>query len=169
MKNIISTTVIVIALCGKTLFAQQEIIAQKATLPTPLLLCKLEYKANALPKKTNKIYLQKQGRIINLNDNEVIVKRKSVGQTIPIANGTIEVKAFPNPVVSDLTIIITDALVSKSVYEIQLFDLLGKKVFSQIFSVNQNIINLDGITAGTYVLYVQKNRSPVLQEKLIKQ
>lgn len=150
--------------CSATFFAQNQATARPVNLKAKFSADKAENNTTPLVKKTNPLYLQRQLPLKCLNDNEGIVKQK-----VASPKNTVDVKAFPNPFVSDITVTINDALMSKSNYAAQLYDLQGKKVFSQNLSFNQNTLNITGIAAGMYVLNVQKNGATVLQEKIVKQ
>ncbi len=57
----------------------------------------------------------------------------------------------------------------KSVYKANLYDMNGKRVFSETLTANQSSLLLSQLSAGMYVLHIEKNGSIIKQEKFIKE
>jgi len=58
---------------------------------------------------------------------------------------------------------------SKSVYKANLYDMNGKRVFSETLTANQSSLQLAQFSAGMYFLYIEKNGIIIKQEKFIKE
>ncbi len=77
------------------------------------------------------------------------------------------VKAYPNPVKSFLIVELNDKFDINKEFELQVFDLLGKKRFSLKSNLKLNAINCSNLTKGMYLLKVLHKKSVISQQKFI--
>ncbi len=162
MKNITVSSLFVFAL-STTLFAQNESSVTTDKMQYTMLSAAISTKELVATKKTKTFHVEKQANRRPIIDLESAIERKAGTEAL------IGVKAFPNPFATDLSVSINDVSTINSIYEAALFDLQGRKVFSQELSSKLSKLNLVGIANGIYVLNVQKNGNTILQEKVIKQ
>jgi hypothetical protein len=90
---------------------------------------------------------------------------------LPETNKTIELIAYPNPVIDKLTIRFKSELKEKGI-RISLYDLHGRVVLDQNFSLSSagSSLNLDlsNIASGTYYMGIE-TKSGTAYEKIVKQ
>ena len=97
-----------------------------------------------------------------INDNEIPQKKN-------VATETVSVKVFPNSFANDLQVNIKDLASPETFYEAVLFDLQGRKIFSQELASKNETLNLSSLSSGIYILHVLKNGQEILREKVLKQ
>ena len=170
MKNITLSTALVFAFSCTTLFSQ---VLKPVKSGEPLAVCKAENKNSvqvktAPPFKRSNVVYHQQRQAPALRQ-VADVEERTLTRNSPAKIKSVEMKAFPNPFTSNLSLIITDADLNSSSYEAQLYDLQGKKVFFQKLSSNQTVLMPPDINAGMYFLHVLKKGTVVLKEKMIKQ
>ena len=73
--------------------------------------------------------------------------------------------AYPNPIKNNRITIESNSSDTKTV---QLFNVLGRRVFNEEFSGVSKSLELNGLSSGIYILKVTENSKTVTQ-KLIKQ
>jgi glutaredoxin len=115
------------------------------------------------PPKKNTPVMRRQGPKFNYADME-----ESSNSRTSIVKST-EVHAFPNPFINELSLSVSDASFTNSKYEAEVYTLQGKKVYSQQLHNAQCGLSLSSLSAGMYILQVQKNGTLVLQEKVVKE
>lgn len=117
-------------------------------------------------KKVNPAYLK-----FNRIKRPVRDVQNSTAKTTGIDNSSAvaEIKAFPNPFTTQIDVIITDGHMAQASYKASLYDVNGKKVHSENLTANQSTLKLEHLSAGVYLLYVEKNGTIMKQEKFIKQ
>lgn len=77
----------------------------------------------------------------------------------------VEVKAFPNPMVASITFEVSGTDASK--YDLQLFDALGKNVFSQSFSVPTFQLFRRHLPTGAFHYRISADGLPVASGTII--
>jgi len=164
MKNIAITSVLVFVLNGTNLFSQNDIKIKPIEMQANIRCAAISTKELTATRKTKTTHLQKHAGIMPYSGSVLSAERKS--RAVP---NSINVKTFPNPFTTDLSVSINDVSMVISGYEAVLYDLQGRKVFSQELSSKLSNLNLSGIVAGMYVLHIQKNGHTILQEKVVKQ
>jgi hypothetical protein len=163
MKKSALIPAFVFALCSTAIFAQ--------TLPHVIELSASIRTKNLQPvKKPLNNFTEREMKrkplidIEKVSGQNAVIARKSL-----VSKDVVSVKAFPNPFVNDLSITINDAASQETFYEAVLFDLQGRKVFSQELAAKKDKLDLSGIAPGMYILHVQKNGAVILKEKLVKE
>ena len=74
---------------------------------------------------------------------------------------------YPNPVKQELTIDFNEASIS-GVREINIYNVIGKKIKQLKTRSKKQIVNLDGIPAGSYIISVN-HKGNIISQKFIKQ
>lgn len=161
MKTITFSITLLLA-AGLSAQAQTEIRTGRARLKTDVCMAN-----KSQDKKINPLY----SHCITRGPGMLIDRENSAAQkTQSTATAALmEVKAFPNPFSTQIDIIITDGEMEKSVYKAELYDLSGKKVYGQTLVANQSSLQLSQLSAGAYLLRIEKNGAMIKQEKFIKQ
>jgi hypothetical protein len=157
MKNILIIPAMTLALCSTGLYAQEK--PQPKNLNAPMDMNK-----DLFPeaKKIKTFTAQRSTVNKHVADLEPVNERKAT------AAKPVVVKAFPNPFTTELSISVNENP-GDAVYEGVLYDLQGKKVFSQDLGSKNTQLNMQHVNAGIYVLHVLKNGHTILQEKVVKQ
>jgi hypothetical protein len=111
------------------------------------------------------------------NDNyqyRVVVKETSCGNiTSAAAKLNVSSSAFiyPNPTKDNLSVNLSDLILSKENIKITMFDSKGSRVYNQIFAVSKNnrLLNIKtaGLQSGTYFLVLTDNNGVVLERSKI--
>ena len=73
-----------------------------------------------------------------------------------------EVKVYPNPTENYFTI---EGVESNEIKEVSLFDLNGKKL---IVNIKNNVLDINHLSAGTYLLKIETTNGTVMSEKIVK-
>ncbi|MCD4772030.1 MAG: T9SS type A sorting domain-containing protein [Bacteroidales bacterium] len=77
------------------------------------------------------------------------------------------IDVYPNPFNNEITISGTDN--NQTIY-VEIYDILGKMVFTQKYKTNKININLNGFDRGTYILKVKDENGIIIKiEKIVKQ
>ena len=137
------------------LVASITAVAQIQTMAKPVSITRniclpATYK-KAVVKKPNALYqcsIQRTPAHLIDTENRESKSLKSADVSV------YEVKAFPNPFTTQIDVIITDGALHKSVYKASLYDLNGKRVFSEVLSANQSSLSLAHLSAGMYLLHI---------------
>ncbi|MEL6812456.1 MAG: T9SS type A sorting domain-containing protein [Bacteroidota bacterium] len=113
-----------------------------------------------------------QGSVINtFNTNNYSLRQGflqpiSASVLIDASDTSIDAVIFPNPFVNAINIYFNEPVVGP--LDIKLFDLLGRRVFSQVYSPNPTLlVEIDQLAMGQYFLTVEM-RTKSLTAKLIK-
>lgn len=153
---------LVLAVCGTALSAQN---VQDIQANAKLAHITLKTNPALQTRKQSAFYLRKETLKKPLVDSEPAFERRSSSMN----PGTVTVKAFPNPFAGDVTVSINDATGSEILYEANVFDLQGRKVYSQNIVSKKEKMNLSSMANGMYILTVTKNGVVFLQEELAKE
>ena len=76
-----------------------------------------------------------------------------------------ELTIYPNPLIDGKLTIYTS---SSSIKQIELYNIVGKKVFSAVISGARNEINLGKLNEGVYLIKVTENDKTVMQKLVVK-
>jgi hypothetical protein len=162
MKNLTFIPALAFALCANAVLSQnlQNAQALSASAHKKFVPSTLDQK-----KLTNPVLNSSAKRYISfraINDNEIPEKKNT-------ATEAVLVKVFPNSFANDLQISIKDNASPETFYEAILFDLQGRKIFSQELDSKNETLNLSSFASGVYILHVLKNGHEILREKVLKQ
>jgi hypothetical protein len=83
---------------------------------------------------------------------------------VEITSINLEVNAYPNPTINNLTVKVEDA----NDLSYQFYDLKGSLVLSETVISNVTLINLEGQSSAVYFLKVLKNNQELKTFKIIK-
>lgn len=75
-------------------------------------------------------------------------------------------QVFPNPSIGKKVFVTTDS--NSNIKEIELFDMLGKKVLSTTLYNTNKEINLSNLNAGVYIIQVKENNATATRKLIIK-
>jgi len=143
-----------------------------------------KYYFENLPLGNYKIYPENAGRtstpaLINLNSNISQLSNldfkvsNTIIEYIENASKNINInslaKIYPNPFYDILNININDSNIKN--FKVEIFDLFGKKVFTNNFNFSENQIinlNLAYLTKGMYFIKIYEDKKNILNEKIIK-
>ena len=90
----------------------------------------------------------------------------SNGQSNKIKTNTIvQFSAFPNPVVHGKLTIKTDTNIEK---ELIIYNVLGKKIFTQKFSGTTKQLNISHINSGIYIMKILEGEKVATKKLVIK-
>lgn len=108
----------------------------------------------------NKIILAGHSYSSGGNDSEIVVARYT-NETLSVADyENVEFRLYPNPANEQITIEISDA---SSNYQVEIFDILGKKVYTSEILKAANI-DVSVLTSGTYLVKINSdNKSSVVR------
>ena len=147
-----------------------SVLAQVQTMYKPQTFSgKICFPASAQkagPKKVNPLYYSSIQRI---QSPAIDTENKNAKSVTGAGVSVSEIKAFPNPFNTQIDIIITDGAMSRFLYKAILYDLNGKRVFSETLTANQSSLQLTQLSAGMYLLHIEKNGVVVKQEKFVKE
>ena len=77
-----------------------------------------------------------------------------------------EFKIFPNPIQDNLQIVFPDEIETAT---LELYNILGKQVFSSVIYKNKKTINLESLSNGIYIVKIQTDTKSSKTFKLIKE
>ncbi|MGZ3863055.1 MAG: T9SS type A sorting domain-containing protein [Bacteroidia bacterium] len=154
---------LVFAICGTTLSAQNNLQDLQASAKPAH--ASLKTTPAVTKKREPAFYLRKETLKKPLIDREPATERRSASMN----SGSVQVKAFPNPFAGELNVVINDATGAELLYEASIYDLQGRKIYTQNLTSKKEKINLSALAGGMYILTVSKNGTVLLQDKLTKE
>jgi len=87
-------------------------------------------------------------------------------QISPKTDGIEGLQIFPNPVTNGRIYISTDQ--NSNSREIEIYDMLGKKVYSTVLYNNNKEINVSHLNSGVYMIKIIENNSSATRKLIVK-
>ena len=81
----------------------------------------------------------------------------------------VSVEVFPNPVTDYLTVNIPVGIATEDTWSLKIRDLTGRELKTMRLIDETNILDMNGLPEGIYLLVISKNGSPAYTMKLVKQ
>ena len=81
----------------------------------------------------------------------------------------VRVEVFPNPVTDYLTVNIPVGIATEDTWSLNIRDLTGRELKTMRLIDETNILDMNGLPGGIYLLVISKNGSPAYTMKLVKQ
>lgn len=78
-----------------------------------------------------------------------------------------QINIFPNPTENFLQIEVPD-FTSSGQYRILLYDISGKMILQEAISEKTNVINVENLVSGFYIVHLENKSEIILNRKLIK-
>lgn len=106
----------------------------------------------------------------NYPEGSASIDRRIATQHSVKANteGVAEIKIYPNPANSGVTVIYNSPFQEPTVLELR--DLLGKVIYTKfIINSGKEYLSLNGLSAGVYFITLSKDKQVITKSKLIKQ
>lgn len=150
----------------KTLTIALLVIGSFASVAQAQMLAKA---TNTTPKTATRKVNSFYARAIDKPTYVVDLENAEAKRPVPPAKTVAEIKAFPNPFTTQIDVFITDGHMAKSEYRASLYDVNGKKVYTELLTSNQHSLYLSHLSTGVYFLYIEKNGVTIKQEKFVKE
>lgn len=102
---------------------------------------------------------------ISFSTQAQTAKNSGIAENIKTENTLDKVQIYPNPVTSGKIYVNTESNSSK---EIELYDMLGKRVLSTEMNTYQKELNVTNLKAGVYILKITEKSNSITRKIIIK-